>query len=232
MSKIIYWACNENEWLRAKNPEPVYKNFIKDLKDKDLQMEFCSAIKDYMHNMFSIKSLYDYNFKLEKNTNQTKSDVYNQSFFDEHIFIRSQMERCFSFTQKFIFFTEEKSLLISGGILPFLEDNNITKRCTVIPGTFDIGKWFRPLDFVFYLKKDYDEFKIEEEEIFQYIKFDTKEKIIFKQFKINSKIKEVLLDSDNAKNFRKQKLRNLKEYYSMLKNKKYIISLIKENLLD
>jgi hypothetical protein len=132
-------------------------------------MFVCPSLKDYMDNIFSIKSLYDYNFKLEKNTNQTLSNVYDQIFFDRHVIIRSQQERCFSFTQRFIFFTEDKSLTMSAGIFPFLENNNITKRCVVIPGIVDIGKWFRVLDFAFYLKNEYDTFQIEENEIFQYI---------------------------------------------------------------
>jgi hypothetical protein len=231
MSKIIYWACDENEWLRAKKPEPIYKNFIKDLKGKDLQIEFCPSVKDYMHNIFSIKSLYDYNFKLEKNANQVSSDLYNQDFFNTHVIIRSQEEKCFSFTQRFIFFTEDKSLIMSAGIFPFLENNNITKRCVVIPGMMDIGKWFRKLDFAFYLKNEYDTFQIEEDEIFQYIKFDTKEKIEFKQFKVSKKLFDFLKDIEQSKESRKLKIRILDSYYKMFNNKKQIIKEIKENLI-
>jgi hypothetical protein len=121
---------------------------------------------------------------------------------------------------------------MSCGIFPFLENNNITERCNVIPGTFDIGKWFRHIEFPFYLKEEYDEFKIEEDEIFQYIKFDTKEKIIFKQFKVTPQIQQFSSDNTNAKEFRKAKLRELDNYYSMVKHKKHIINEIKNNLLD
>jgi hypothetical protein len=231
MSKIIYWACDENEWLRAKKPEPLYKNFIKEAKDKSLEVEFCPSIKDYMHNTFSIKSLYEYSFTLDKNTKQTMSDFYDQNFFDEHVLVRSQEEKCFSFTQKFIFFTEDKSLTMSAGIFPFLEDNNITKRCIVIPGTMDIGKWFRRLDFAFYLKNEYDTFKIDENEIFQYIKFDTKEKIEFKQFRVSQKLIDFSKDIEMSKNSRKLKNRILDSYYEMFNNKKQIIKEIKENLI-
>ena len=39
MSTIIYWACNEDEWLRAKEPNSIYKDFIKNIKDKNTQIE-------------------------------------------------------------------------------------------------------------------------------------------------------------------------------------------------
>jgi hypothetical protein len=234
MSITVYWASNDAEWLRATTPEPTYKNFLQNSNNKENRLNFCPSIKDYMTNMFSLKSLFSYNFKITDSDQgkQISTDVYDQNFFHNHVIIRSLEEKLFSFTQRFVFFTEEKSLLMSAGILPFLEDNNISKRCMVIPGTFDIGKWFRQIDFAFYLKKEYDEFKIEEDEIFQYIKFQTKEKIIFKQFRINPTIQAILLDIDNAKSFRKPKARSLEEYYLMMKNKKMITKEIKKNLVD
>ena len=234
MSITIYWTCNDESWLRAKPPEPIYANFVKNPKNQKNSITLCPATKDYMKNTFSLKSLFNYNFTLNANEkiDEIVTDQYDQEFFNNHIFIRSEKDRLFSFVQKFSFFTEEKSLLMSGGVFPFLENNNITKRCTIIPGTFDIGKWFRELEFAFYLKEGYDQFKIEEDEIFQYIKFETKEKIILKQFKITSEIEKFFLDTHNAKEHREIKIRPLQEYYLMLKHKKYIINEIKNNLVD
>jgi hypothetical protein len=233
VSITVYWACNDESWLRAKTPEPIYKEFVQNSKNQENGIILCPATKDYMQNIFSLKSLFDYNFKLNSNEelDEVFTDQYDQKFFNDHVLVRSRKDRLFSIFQKFIFFTEEKSLLMSGGLFPFLENNNITKQCTIIPGTFNIGKWFRQLEFAFYLKEEYDQFKIEEDEIFQYIKFETKEKIIFKQFKVTSEIQNFLLDIDKAKEFRKIKIRALEEYYSMLKHKKYIINEIKNNLI-
>jgi hypothetical protein len=230
MSIIIYWACNENEWLRAKEPESVYKNFLKNIKNKKTDMELCPSIKKYMKNTFFIKSIYDYNFEISEDKNVT-SNSYNQSFFNNHVLVRSTSDKLFSFSQKHVFFTEEKTLEMSTGILPFLEDNNITKKCITIPGTLDIGKWFRSTDFAFFLKNNNNKFEIQEDEIYQYIRFYTDKKIIFKQFKINEKLSKYLSDISNAKEFRKIKPRVLEEYYQMFKNKKHIIKEIKNNLI-
>ena len=234
MSIVIYWACADDVWLRSKPPESVYKNFCKNLKNQKHDLIFCPATKDYMNNIFSLKSLYKYNFTLgpDETANTVFTDQYDQNFFDTHVIVRSRKDRLFSFNQKLIFFTEENSLLMSGGLSPFLEDNNITNRCIVIPGTFDIGKWFRILEFAFYLKNNYNEFKIEEDEIFQYIKFNTDKKIILKQFKISEEIRKYIIDFDNSRKFRENKIRNLKNYYSMVRYKKSLINLIKKNLLD
>ena len=232
MSITVYWACTEKEWMRAIEPESIYRDFTKNIKDKTTHMENCPSIRDYMKNTFSIKSLYSYNFQISDDKQRAFSNLYDQKFFDEHVIVRSTIHKLFSFSQSFCFFTEKESLNMSAGIFPYLEDNDITKKCIPIPGTFDIGRWFRATDFAFYLKNDYNNFQIKEKDIFQYIKFDTEEKIIFKQFKINEKIENYLRDTSNAKENRDIKLRLLKNYYLMMKNKKNIINEIKNNLVD
>jgi hypothetical protein len=231
MAINIYWASLEQEWLRAKEPEPVYKVFSKNKKNIESFISFCPAIKDFNFNTFAIRSIYDYEFLVGNNINGAWSPLYDQKFYDSHVEVRSLEDKLFSFSQKCVFFTEENSLLMSAGILPYFEDNEITKRCITIPGKFDIGKWFRSIDFAFYLKDGIDQFKIKEGEIYQYIKFDTKQKIIFKQFKSNQIIDKYITDVVSVKDFRRTKLRNLSEFYSTLKHKKYIIKEIKNNLL-
>jgi hypothetical protein len=231
MSTIIYWACNENEWLRAKEPNSIYKDFIKNIKDKNTQIELCPSVKDYTKNTFSIKSLYDYNFEILKDTGQVVSNMYDQKFFDKHVFVRSNIDKLFSFSQSYTFFTEKKSLKMSANVFPYLEDNSITKTCIPVPGTFDIGKWFRATEFSFYLRDNLDKFNITQDEVYQYIKFHTDDKIIFKQFMISEKIKKYLLDVDFSKEYRKATNKSLQEYYFMLKHKKHIIKEIKSNLI-
>jgi hypothetical protein len=231
MSITIYWSCVEDEWLRAKEPQPVYKNFIKNIKNKNTGIELCPGIKDYTKNTFSVKSIYDYNFEIIPEKKETFSNLYDQDFFNKHVSIRSIEDKLFSFSQQYVFFTEEKNLEMSANIFPYLEDNNITKNCIIVPGTVNIGQWFRVTDFVFYLKNNQNKFEIKEEEIYQYIKFNTNKKIIFKQFIINDKINKYLLDVSSARKFRETKNRQLRDYYLMLKHKKYIIKEIKSSLI-
>jgi hypothetical protein len=226
---IVYWSCFEKEWLRAKEPVSIYNNFIKRDGINESGLQFCGGSKKYISKLYGIKSLYDYDFELTENG--VASDKYNQEFFDEHVQIRSEKDKLFSFSQSTIFFTEEKSLEMSVGILPFLEDNNIHERCITIPGTLDIGKWFRSIDFAFYLKRNHTSFKVEENEIYQYIYFNTDKKITFKQFMPTQKLNEFSTNSARALLNRKKKNRPLENYYDMLKYKKHIIKEIKNNLI-
>ena len=142
--------------------------------------------------------------------------------------IRDAEKKVFSFKQCYIFFTEEKSLEVTFYEYPALEDNNITKRCMIPAGRFDIAKWFRNSEFAFILKDGYNEFKIEKDEVYSYIRFHTNEKINFKQFKMN----ETLYGYTKACfSLQGSRLGALANYYNAFKGKKHIIREIKANLV-
>ena len=204
MSITVYWACLENEWMRAKNPDPVLKKFYKNQnilsEDKNSlkAINHCPVFNETMSNVYEIKSIYDYNFKINFEKNICESNLYDQDFFNRHVMIRSLENKFFSFLNQYIFFTDEKSLKMTAYQHPIFEDNEITKRCMIIPGTYDIAKWFRPLEFAFILKKEFNEFKVNEQDILYYIQFHTKEQIIFKQFLLTNEINQTIKGTSNV----------------------------------
>ena len=227
---VVYWSCLENEALRAKEPSPIYNQILLKKSTKDSGLLFCPSFKDYAKNIYGIHSIYDYEFIIQDSF--TFSKTYNQEFYDNHMVVRSAEEKLFSFCQRFIFYTEENELLMSANMQPFFEDNSISERCMLIPGTFDIGKWFRNIDFSFYLKNNFDTFTINEGDIFQYIKFHTNKKIVFKQFFMDDFLNQQYQYVLDSKNNRTQgDYRNLDSYYKMSKNKKKIIKAIKNSIV-
>lgn len=233
MSIRVYWSVLENEWMRALEPQPVLKNlYEKKFHEENLLMNYhrCPFVYDSLHNVFSLHSLYEYSFKIENKG--IVSSFYDQDFLNRHVLIRSIDKKMFSFTQRFIFFTEEDSLKASFPIFPYLEDNNITKRCMPFSGTFDIGKYFRNIDFSFFLKNPYEDFLIEKDEIFGYVSFDTKEKIEFVQFRPTHKINNFVNDVRNANiNNNIKKFNSTDFFYKRFKLKKNVLKEIKENIV-
>lgn len=228
----VYWACIEDEWLRAIEPESVSSLFYIDRKysqaEPDINMHFCPAFNSHLENLYALKSIYAYKFKVENNT-VTSTDN-NQDFFNRHVNIKSIDKKLFSFQQSFVFFTDADALKVTLSLPPYFENNNIMKRCTVIPGELDIAKWFRNTDMSFYLKDEYNEFLIDENEIYSYLKFHTSKKINFQQFRFNDTLRGFLLDTIMSKN-NKKKILNIDKYYSMFSTKKLILKEIKNNLL-
>ena len=236
MAITVYWACIEDEWIKATEPEPVSKRFYDlGIKNKDAgafdAINHCPVFNESLKNSYAIKSIYDYSFKIIENS--CFSPDYNQKFYDDHVFVRSIDKKFFSFNTRYIFFTEEDSLKMNAYQHPVFEENEITKRCMVIPGSFDIGKYFRNLEFAFILKKDFNEFVVKDEDVLYYLTFDTKEKIKFKQFRFTEDLNKIMQGGRLANSFTKnKKYVSIDLWYNKFKGKRYILNKIKENLLD
>ena len=227
MAIDVYWACLEEEWMRAEEPAPVLAPFVKSHSNEKSVIS-CPGIRDALTNIFSIKSIYDYEFSFSNGV--AMSSMYTQEFFDKHVLARNITERLFSFSQEFIFFTDAPSLVITGNLMPYMERNNITKNCIPIPGSYDIGKWFRPVEFAFFLPKDVDTFKIEQGEIFQYVQFHTDEKINLIPFRPSEQVLRLLKETLRTRN-NKKFATHLEYFYKTFKLKKQVLTEIKENIL-
>ena len=229
----VYWTCIEKEWLRAREPEPLNKIFYNNVKITDpsnskTHINFCPAFKDEVNNVFSIKSLYDYSFYI-KDGDKVWSDAEDQKFYENHVYVRDISKKFFSFYNTFIFYTDEPSLEVSQSG-PYLEDTNVRNDCIVLPGKFDIGKWYRSLDFAFYMPRLVTKFEVKEGESLYYLKFHTDKKINFIQYKNSAILQNHLEDVYAAKEG--FGYRNLLYYYSIAKNKNKILEEIKNNIIE
>ena len=100
----------------------------------------------------------------------------------------------------------------------------------VVPGIFDISKWYRNTDLAFWVKEN-DKIIFKENFPLFYIKFHTEEKIIFKQYRESDFLKNIRFGCLNStKNSKKNKKMN--DFYSLFSGNKKIIKEIKENVLD
>jgi len=236
VSITVYWSCLENEWVKASQPENISKKFYEigitsNDKNSPDAINYCPVFNSYLKNTYAIKSIYDYKFKIENNNCFTED--YNQDFFNEHVNIRNIEKKFFSFYQRYIFFTEEDSLEMMAYQYPIFENNKITERCMLLPGQFDIGKYFRNLEFPFILKNDFNEFIVNENDVLYYLKFNTDKKINFKQFKMDSELLYMMQSNRQANLFSKSKKPiSIDLWYKRFKGKKYILEKIKQNLLD
>ncbi len=233
MTTTIYWACIEKEWMLAQAPDLVsslfYRNKGKNKTGNDPSaIQYCPAFNDNLKNVFALRSLYNYEFFVDGSSVYSKD--FDQKFFNDHVVARSLEERFFSFKNSYIFFTEDPSLEVTFYEYPFLEDNNITNNCMPVSGKFDIGKWFRNTEFAFYLKQSALSFKIDQGEIYSYMRVHTKDKIQFKQFRFTDKLKEYQNDGFYLNNV-SIKLGKLENYYKYFKNKNLILKEIKSNLI-
>jgi hypothetical protein len=233
MSINVYWtAVAGSGSMLATPPESVMSTFLKkkfiDPDNPLSHIHHCPAFNDNFRNVFTMKSLYNYEFFLENGTLTSKD--YDQEFYDNHVVIRSYEKRFFTFMNSYLFFTDEPSLNATFYEYPCFEDNNITQRCIPIAGQFDIGKWFRNTEFVFFLKHSHQSFKIEQNEVYSYMRFHTHKKINFIEFNYSDKLKK--FNQQRAEAITKvSRLSKLENYYKMFRHKKLILKEIKENVI-
>ena len=230
MAIDVYWASCEEQWLRATPPIEIKKLHFSSDAFKAINIIRCPATRDFLHNYYGLKSLYTYNFYIREELPRVYSNDYDQKFYDNHVLLRDINSKSFTFGQEYVFFTEHDSLLLSQE-QPFLEDTNINDRCIIYPGKFDIGKWFRGLEFAFRLKQKHDHFSISENEIYSYVKFHTDEDVNLIQFRINDGLKSLLNDINQSKFYQSARYRPLQYRYDSFSTKKLILQEIKKNVL-
>ena len=108
---------------------------------------------------------------------------FDKEFLQQKLLVRSMRGNLFSFNQHWAFLAEDPSLEMS--LMPaFMEDNSVANDTIMIPGSFDIGKYFRTLDYAFHVKDHAIGRPIQwsRSDVFCYVKFHTHEPIKLKRF--------------------------------------------------
>lgn len=191
MSVIVYWTMLENEWIRAKEPESLSKIFMSQHKTPTgIQGPTnCPAIHSGLKNIFALRSIYDYEFTVDQG--RVYSTFNDEDFFLRHVTVRDVQDKMFSFSQRYAFFSEERDLQVTLQIPPYLDNDGFIKNYYSVPGKLNINKWFRGVDFAFYMRDNVNTFSINYDQIFSYIEFQTDKKIIFKKFMPSTKIFDI-----------------------------------------
>jgi hypothetical protein len=229
MAITVYWSMMEDQWIRAKEPVSIQKRFFEMHPPQKSGTNFCPSIKHSLKNLYGLQSIYDYEFYIQDKELYTK--MYDEDFFTNHVIIRDMDQKFFSFTQKFIFFADQE-IEMTAYLPPFLEQNEVVKRTYSITGKFNIGKWFRIIEFPFFLRDGYDTFTINSDDIYTYIQFHTEEKIVFKKFCPTDKIKHLSESSLASSEGIKWGKRGLQDYYRYFTYKNVLLNEIKSNLVE
>jgi len=255
MTITIYYGVNttySHAGMRADPPQEIIMNIgrklfkervPRDLKGTSDEVNYhkCPAVVEELKNIYGIKSYYDYKLNFEPphynviDPGVSSSD-WDPDFFKKHINIRSLNGNFFSFAQDWAFFTEEPSLEVT--ILPaFLEDNSVANNTIMIPGTVDVGKYFRGLDYAFHVKEHAigKDIQWSRKDIFCYFRFNTNEQLKFKRFYWTVELEELNFTMMQSKHNKYDEPHSMtREYYYNLFDKfnmkEKMLKIIKENL--
>lgn len=90
------------------------------------------------------------------------------------------------FSLQYLFFSDEPVLMSLTP--PMFHEPKYTKYGTVVPGEFDIGRWFRPLNFEVQMWNNVGEFHLEQDEPIMYLEFKTDRPILLHRFNMNERL--------------------------------------------
>lgn len=236
---IVYWAVSN-----ATNMSPVSKALYSEPSKLTNQNLFNQITPDQKQNNFKlcpafldhINNVYKLHFPIDIDIKFTSDDIVSsldQDLFNYFVNIRDFNQKFFGFKVNMVFFCEED--LEMELTPPYLEGNEFATNVTSVPGKFNIGKWFRPIDYACFLNKGKQSINAKHNDVFNYVKFNTDKEIKFKQFDYVNEIENIQKDVLRSKMILGNASPRLDYYYKLLQHSRYkkkIIKLIKENILE
>lgn len=240
---VIYWGASsfhEQIYLGLQGPVSSFvdvKTLSNKLTEKNNWTDFtkCPSIIQFSNNCFSLKSPIDIDFIWDENNILFDYDQHHSDFISRIATSRDLAAGLISLSIcPYMFFSEEDCEMQFSA--PGMVDNNFTKNCTVMPGQYNIGKWFRGVDFGFFVNNKNTKISIKKGDTIANVRFLTEEKVTFKKFFITPECNSLANLVVNYKHSQKfplnTYLKNMYNDFQSSKIKNQILREINNNLLD
>lgn len=231
---VVYWATNTlldrqtkiNMMLEP--PKPLVSMLPKSNGNKN-GYRSCSAGKDFWKNTYAIINPADSYVKVSGETEKLVFDKNDGFWLAEPSGLINTYRVDYDFS--WLFFSE-KSVKVQQ-LPPFLHNTSAAKNGRISAGSFDISKWFRPINLTYLLWENSNELYLKKGEPLSYLQFLTDEKIVLKQFELTPELRDIMVQVVNWKAYYPHEpLHILYERFTRGNRHKRILKLIKENLLD
>jgi len=156
-------------------PEPADKIILQ--KYKDYTFSKCPAVPSFYHNSFIIRCPFDLDLTIDLDKKICYADQQNQNFIDKNLRIRwadfpINGKPLVSISIDYVFVCDE-DVEIECQKIPLM-DNEISNKIDVVPGSFNIHKWVRPIDFTFVITDPSASIKLKRNDPIFLVKFRTK----------------------------------------------------------
>lgn len=228
--KTVYWSPmlhtkEDNNWnILFIEPERLLSKFVKDTADLPYDriqgMKRCPAFTNLTRNTFYVQNPVETEFKIESNEVKFEAQGLFHDFDGLNI----------SYGLSYLFFCEDDLELLMTS--PYFSEAEYTKYAMVVPGKFNISKWFRPFNVEMVLVNNRNNFKIKEYEHIAYFTFLTDDKVVLKRFEVNDTLRKIATTCSTVSRWWKN-VPLLKRYDRFLKTRtnRLVMSEIKKQLV-
>jgi len=193
----VYWAplvineIDHSDWsFLYPKPDQLFSSLVKNKVSDSGNNNFFSCpatankFKKTLVFNFPVDSHYAYDFSNNNKILQLENPngVAAQVLRDAAI----KQGPCIYINLSYVLFSDEP--LDAFFTSPYFHKPGYTNYGTVVPGEFNIGKWFRPFNLELQMWSNKGEFTIEENEPTFYVEFKTDRPIELKRFSMNEKL--------------------------------------------
>lgn len=217
--------------LLSSPPQKFLSTLGNPVVDKPASYHNCRGVHNLMKNTYVISAPLSSTAYLSGDTNdssiETNTPVWNKR--------ASSVENSYAIDYDFswIFFSEETVILRQTH--PYMHRTSFLSSGYLTSGSFDISKWFRPINITFNLWKSENIISVIEGEPLCYVEFFTLDErpVVLKQFEVTESLydycSQALIMSKNVIPF--QRLEDLYKRFTTSGRNKKILKEIQQNIL-
>jgi hypothetical protein len=232
--KTVYYASFApaefvgQHFMLFQQPDPLLQLIAKDRNKNNKYENYidCPAFQNSVKNTFVVRNAIDSSIQINSNGVTNNCEAAN-------FWLRKANSRnlgVVNYHLNYIFFSEDLEI----STMPaYLHDTDFQTKLTYIPGSYNIGGWFRPVEGAFEMKQDSIDLQLSNGDPMYYIKFHTEDKIKFIRFEFTPKLYQM---SMGCMNYKKLKLHSsLKFLYNLFHKtlaNKAIMKEIKGNIVE
>lgn len=237
----VYWSpwtnmdIYDGMNLVYEDPYPLAKYYNSLMEKNNIHDNFlkCPAHVNYTKNIYCLPQPFEVDAILQNG--QLIDIATNKASNLNHFYqIKSPSltnKNTINIHANWVFFSEEPLMLES--MPAFMHNTGLQNSGFYVPGTFDISKWFRPLEGAIQLWDDANSIKCKVGDPLFYARFMTDEKIKLRRFNLTPEIRDISKACMQVKRYRNIKnLDKLYELFLLRGKRKQLLEKIRENLID
>lgn len=204
------------------NKDNIHDNFLK-----------CPAHVNLTKNIFYLESPYDVSLVYQNNQLHDISTNKASNMNDFCQIKTPSLERGLTVNlyMNWVFFSDTDLFLESTP--PYMHKTSMVNSGFYVPGTYNISRWFRPLEGALQLWDDnITSLQLKCGDPLMYVKFNTNEKINFKRFYLSDEIRDISRGCMHVKRYKTIKdLTKLYEIFTSSKTRLRLLNEIKRNVV-
>ncbi len=194
MKTKIYWAPvwdDDKDWtILHEQPQTLFDVLRKDVNRDISRLDnvfLCPSFSNLVRRIIPIIFPFDAKYILKD-----QNIIPDSKHYLDIETRPSSFKNCMNFipSYRYIFFSEEDvNITLSS---PYFSNSPHMKYGRVTPGSFNISKWFRAVNFEITLWQESDKIEFKKGEHFAYVHFDTQNDIEFVQFTMIDELHKIL----------------------------------------